>query len=177
MPLIPSRPPSGAPRTPRPDCCVFCSIAAGAPSATTPLLARSPDARLVAFADARPAARMHLLVVPVAHIEHVYDLEGGEDEKLLTDMVAFGQATARAQAAAAGRPPPRLKTGFHYPPLYSVPHLHLHVFALPHDSLRSAVRFIRSPGPALWFATPDQVRRRLVARPWERRGKGGGRES
>lgn len=173
MPLSWTRPPSHAPRTPRPPgACIFCDIVAGRQPAT--ILAdeavSAGGPRLVAFADHRPAARAHVLVVPAdAHIDSVYDLEGDGDVALLNDMVSLGARVAAAAGADGDGAPPRLKLGFHYPPTYSVPHLHLHAFALPHTGPMAALRFKESGGdrPSLWFARPDQVAARVRARAWE----------
>jgi hypothetical protein len=44
-------------------------------------------------------------------------------------MAAQGYHLARSLSDS---PTPTLKSGFHIPPFSSVPHLHLHVFVLPH---------------------------------------------
>lgn len=181
MPLSLTRPPSRAPRDALPaGACVFCDIVAGRAPATVvadaPCARPGSGGRLVAFLDARPAARAHVLVVPAAHVDSVYDLHGAADAAMLADMVALGRR-AVAECVSAAQPSGSggggaafdFKSGFHYPPLYSVGHLHLHAFALPHADARARLRFLESPGPVLWFATPDQVARRVRARKWEAR--------
>ncbi len=55
-------------RTPRPETCVFCAIAAGeAVDGRRPQLLHQ-DARVVAFADRSPAAGTHILVCSREHI-------------------------------------------------------------------------------------------------------------
>lgn len=159
-----SRPPSGAPRAPRPDC-PFCAIVAQGPAV-------AQSGRAVAFRDRAPAAvGGHFLVVPRNHIGSIYDLDGEDDVKMMNELEALGQEVALA--ASSGPSPPRIKTGFHFPPLYSVDHLHLHVFVLPHTSWWARLRFLQAPG-APWCATPAQVRARVAARRWVARGGSGG---
>lgn len=175
MPFSWTRPPSRAPRAPHPGC-IFCEIVAGHRPATiladeTP--ARAGGQRLVAFLDHRPAARVHVLVVPAAHIDSVYDLETENDLDLLNDMMALATRVVAGECAKKGLPPAtpasNLKLGFHYPPLYSVEHLHLHAFSLPHTGPAAALRFKESGSerPRLWFVRPDQVVARVRARRWE----------
>jgi len=75
-----------------PDC-IFCGIIAG----KIPSDKLYEDDELVAFRDISPAAPLHALVVPKAHIPTVNDLKG-EDAGLIGRMVLV----ARDLAAQAG---------------------------------------------------------------------------
>ena len=176
MPFSFTRPPSRAPRTPLPVGCIFCDIVAGRKPGSiladeTP---RKGGQRLVAFLDHRPAARVHVLVVPAGcagHIDSVYDLEGEGDLGMLHDMVALGERVVNEECRRRDLDPPAtVKTGFHYPPLYSISHIHLHAFSLPH-TVAGALRFKESgkdnAPPPLWFVRPSQVAARVRDRQWE----------
>jgi histidine triad (HIT) family protein len=52
--------------------CIFCRVVAG----TAPALVVAEDELTVAFLDTRPACRGHTLVVPRAHVEHLWDCDG-----------------------------------------------------------------------------------------------------
>jgi histidine triad (HIT) family protein len=62
--------------------CIFCKIVAGEIPAH--ILCR--DEELVAFHDINPQSPVHLLIVPVKHIETVLDL-GEIDEALVGKMI------------------------------------------------------------------------------------------
>ena len=191
--LVSSREPSHAPRTPQKEC-VFCRIASSGGEKNKLVFS---TAKLVVFADHRPAAARHFLVGPREHIDGLYDLEGEEDLELLDEMIRVGEkvvlleaaaeearatttttatstsdaSAASASASASSSSPPRLsprvKLGVHIPPWNSVDHLHLHAFLLPHTGgIGQRIRFAETPGAKarLWYASAEQVRRRLVAR-------------
>lgn len=72
--------------------CIFCDIAGG--KIPSDIVHR--DEKLVAFRDIRPQAPVHLLIIPVQHIETVLDLTG-EDAGLLGRMVLLGNRLAKAE--------------------------------------------------------------------------------
>ena len=99
------------------DGCVFCQIVAGEVAGDTVL--ETDD--LVAFLDARPVFKGHVLLVPRTHVETLPDLPAGERDGFL---------------AAAQRLAVAMKTGLGAQGSFvainntvsqSVPHLHLHV--------------------------------------------------
>jgi histidine triad (HIT) family protein len=55
--------------------CIFCRIAAG----EVPAQILYSDERVVAFADARPQAPTHVLVVPRAHYASLADVPAGQE--------------------------------------------------------------------------------------------------
>lgn len=79
------------------------------------------DDRAVAFLSINPHQRGHVLVVPVAEVDHWVDLDAGTSAHLMTVAHRIG----RAQMAAFG--PPRIGlmiAGF------EVPHVHVHVLPM-----------------------------------------------
>ena len=101
------------------DSCIFCLIARGdAPSA---LVYR--DDRVLAFMDLFPLSRGHLLVVPRAHAENIFEISESDmlavaalqlkiAEVLKAELEPDGIAVYQANGTAAGQ------TVFHY-------HVHL----------------------------------------------------
>nr|ODO02614.1 hypothetical protein L204_01352 [Cryptococcus depauperatus CBS 7855] len=109
----------------------------------------SHDSVFVAFYDRAPQAKSHILLIPQNHIvSSVRDLTP--------------QHLPLTYTLVPSDPPPKL--GFHIPPFYSVPHLHLHVFSGPHTFLG---RFkyptsSRKGGKGYgWFVTAKQVQQIL----------------
>jgi len=74
------------------DHCLFCRIIAGG----IPSRRSYEDDRVVAFADIKPAAPVHLLVVPRRHLASLADVTDG-DRDLIAHLVLvasrLGQAT------------------------------------------------------------------------------------
>jgi histidine triad (HIT) family protein len=66
------------------EACLFCDIASG--KARAPLLYE--DDRIVAFADIRPIAPTHILVVPKEHHATLLDVSSEKDEALLGRLLA-----------------------------------------------------------------------------------------
>ncbi|XP_022631608.1 bifunctional adenosine 5'-phosphosulfate phosphorylase/adenylylsulfatase HINT4 isoform X2 [Vigna radiata var. radiata] len=110
--------------------CVFCAIAAK--SNTDNTLLHSDD-KVVAFQDINPSAFRHYLVVPVAHIPTVKDLQRKpDDHSLVNHMLEVGKTLLLRDAPQAQQ----YRFGFHQPPLNTVNHLHLHCLALPYTPSR-----------------------------------------
>lgn len=70
--------------------CLFCRIIAG----TLPTEFVYEDEHVVAFRDINPAAPVHVLVVPRAHIETVADL-GGDTAGIMSRLTAAANRIAR----------------------------------------------------------------------------------
>jgi histidine triad (HIT) family protein len=102
--------------------CLFCKIVAG--ELPSDIVHETPTT--VAFKDIRPAAPLHVLVVPRRHIEDA-SVVTPEEGTLLADLLM----AARAVAAQAGLATPdrgyRLIFNIGPDSMNSVPHLHLHV--------------------------------------------------
>lgn len=77
------------------DDCLFCQISAGETS--TELLYENH--RLVVFKDIKPAAPVHLLIVPKRHIRSINDLAEG-DREILSEMILTAKEMAKEQGVA-----------------------------------------------------------------------------
>lgn len=97
--------------------CVFCAIVAG--SVPAALVADGPAG--VAFLDARPVFKGHVLVVPREHIEVLGDMPA-------SDLGAFfGLVQRMARAVEAGLGAGGTFVAANNRVSQSVPHLHVHV--------------------------------------------------
>ena len=83
------------------------------------------DGDLFTFRDIRPASRLHLLVIPRTFVRDASQLSGAADAELVRRMRRKATALVRAEVGAAYNAD-ELALGFHWPPWYSVPWLHLH---------------------------------------------------
>lgn len=100
--------------------CLFCRIVEG----TVPSVAVASTPSTYAFRDLHPAAPVHVLVVPRAHVAHAGEL-APEHDGLLGEVFATARQVARAEGLAdAGY---RLVFNIGEDAGNTVPHLHLHV--------------------------------------------------
>ncbi|XP_061097785.1 adenosine 5'-monophosphoramidase HINT3-like isoform X2 [Conger conger] len=83
------------------------------------------DEELCCFRDLKPGAKHHYLVVPNRHIVSCASLRK-EDMPLVRKMMEIGKALLLKHHF---NDLDDTRLGFHIPPFYSVPHLHLHVLA------------------------------------------------
>ncbi|KAI1301763.1 Histidine triad nucleotide-binding protein 3 [Halotydeus destructor] len=127
--------------------CLFCKIASGEDDKTT--LVHQDDS-FVAFADIKPAAKHHFLVVPKQHVSSVKSLNK-DDVQLIENMVQLGIKVL----ADYDVDPSRTRFGFHWPPFCSINHLHLHCIA-PVDDMTFVGRMIFRPG-TIWFANEKET--------------------
>ena len=97
--------------------CVFCGIVAG----TTPASLVLQDDDVVAFLDATPLFKGHVLVVPRAHVVTLADLPA----PLLSRLFAVVQKLSRALPEALGAE--GTFVALNNVVSQSVPHLHVHV--------------------------------------------------
>lgn len=97
--------------------CVFCRIVAGTEAAHVVL----DDDAVVAFLDARPVFKGHVLVVPRAHHETLIDLPSEMVEPV------FGRVQRLARAAEVGLGAAGTFVAVNNKISQSVPHLHVHV--------------------------------------------------
>ncbi|MGH9127561.1 MAG: histidine triad nucleotide-binding protein [Acidimicrobiales bacterium] len=100
--------------------CLFCDIVAG--ELPSDEVAATPAT--YAFRDVNPAAPVHVLVVPRAHIGDA-DLLRPEHADLLAEIMTTAQAVARSEGVATSGY--RLVFNVGEDALNSVAHLHLHV--------------------------------------------------
>jgi len=105
--------------------CIFCQIIAG----IVPAEIVFQDDEITAFWDQRPAAPIHILIVPNRHISSVNELEA-EDAALLGRLVLKAREIATEQGVRDKGY--RLLVNVGEGGGQSVFHLHLHLFAGPH---------------------------------------------
>ena len=105
-----------------PDC-IFCKIAAG----EIPCQKVYEDDELLAFKDIRPAAPVHLLIIPKLHLPSLNEA-GAEHHTLLGRMLTLAPKLAREQGADNGF---RVVINTGRDGGQEVYHLHLHVMGGP----------------------------------------------
>ena len=113
--------------------CLFCKIVAK----TIPATVVYEDEHLVAFKDIRPAAPVHLLVIPKVHVATLSDCTA-EHIELLGKMLALVPRLAAEHGCAVryeadGTPSGGFKTMINSGPDggQEVYHLHLHLYGGP----------------------------------------------
>jgi histidine triad (HIT) family protein len=123
--------------------CVFCAIAAGEKT-DQPIVAA--DEHTVAFLDARPVFKGHVLVIPRLHYPTLADLPPELTGPLFTRV----RQVAAAMAAASGTDGSFV--GVNNTVTQSVPHLHVHVIPRTHrDGLRrTATMLAYACGHLFW---------------------------
>lgn len=118
------------------EACIFCKIVRG----EIPAQMVHEDEDLVAFRDIRPAAPVHLLIVPRRHIETLAACQPG-DEALLGKMLVLAPRLAQQEGIGyAGRDGSGgFKTLVNTGPGggQEVYHLHVHVLGGPRPWQRS----------------------------------------
>jgi len=97
--------------------CAFCSIIAGSIAAHTV----AGDEQTLAFLDARPVFKGHVLVVPRVHVETLLDLA----PELRSPLLAMVQRVAAALESGLGAGGSFVAVNNRVS--QSVPHLHFHV--------------------------------------------------
>ncbi|XP_008484197.1 histidine triad nucleotide-binding protein 3-like [Diaphorina citri] len=133
--------------------CIFCKIAAsGGEKTNTNILYQDND--VVAFPDIKPAAKHHTLVISKQHVLNAKVLTS-EHKALVQKMVDTGKKLMQEQGIELDD----VRYGFHWPPFYSIGHLHLHVIA-PVSEMSFLSKIIFKPN-TWWFVTPDYVLSRL----------------
>jgi histidine triad (HIT) family protein len=109
--------------------CIFCKIVAG----QIPCSKVYEDDEVLVFHDIHPFARVHLLLVPKAHIATLADC-GPDDEKLLGKMLLLTPRLAKEQGLDAGFKT-LINTGRGGG--QEVFHIHIHVFGGGEPAKRS----------------------------------------
>ncbi len=71
--------------------CLFCKIVSGEIPAD--IVYRNDH--VLAFRDISPAAREHLLIIPLKHIASLNDLEGEEDTRIAGEIMQAAKEVAR----------------------------------------------------------------------------------
>mmetsp|Transcript_79184 Transcript_79184/g.237283 ORF Transcript_79184/g.237283 Transcript_79184/m.237283 type:complete len:219 (+) Transcript_79184:99-755(+) len=112
------------------------------------------DDELFAFRDINPASDMHYLVIPRGFVRDAAAL-APEDSRLVERMVGKARSLVQESVGPAFDES-ELALGFHWPPFYSVPWLHLHAI-YPRSQMRRWYKYT-----PISFKSPDWVLRRLA---------------
>lgn len=99
------------------DGCLFCAIVAG--TAPGYVVSRTPEA--VAFLDARPVFKGHVLVVPPEHVDTLPDLPDDRVGGFFTEVRRYARALETGLEAGGTFVAVNNRVS------QSVPHLHVHV--------------------------------------------------
>lgn len=97
--------------------CVFCKIVGREVAAEIEY--ESGD--VIAFQDKNPAAQIHILIVPKAHIGRFIDIKE-EDKEVLGEMVTVAQKLIEDKHIEE-----KYRISFNGGSLQIVPHLHMHL--------------------------------------------------
>ena len=76
--------------------CIFCQIAAG----TIPSTVLFKDDKVIAFRDIHPQAPVHIVIIPVKHLNNLTDLKG-EDFTTVAHVFDVANELARKEGIAA----------------------------------------------------------------------------
>jgi histidine triad (HIT) family protein len=109
--------------------CIFCKIIAG----QAPARVIYRDDQAIAFWDAHPIAPIHILIVPVRHIESL-KTAGSDDEGLIGHLALVARQLAEQNGVAQTGYRLVINTGPHAG--QSVFHLHLHLIGGRHLPFR-----------------------------------------
>ena len=148
---IPDPPPVPSEQTVN-ERCLFCRILNG----TSPGEILLSDDQLFCIRDIHPASTHHILVIPKKHILNSSHL-GRDQLPLLSQMEQLGLQAVQNLGGSVDRND--VIMGFHWPPFWTQPHLHLHVIS-PKAQMGWFGKFAFWPG-TYWFVTSQWVRERL----------------
>ncbi len=104
--------------------CIFCKIVAG----QIPSRKVHEEDDLIAFHDIAPWAPQHILIIPKAHIESLYDTTPEQHEKLLGRMLALAPVLMKQLGVTGGF---RVMVNNGPDGRQEVPHLHVHAMGGP----------------------------------------------
>lgn len=97
--------------------CVFCKIVSREIAAEI----EYESDRVIAFQDKNPAAQIHILIIPKAHIGRFIDIRD-ENKDVLSEVVAAAQKLIRDKHTEG-----KYRISFNGGSLQVVPHLHMHL--------------------------------------------------
>jgi len=108
--------------------CIFCKIASG----EIPAAKVYEDDEFVAFKDINPAAPIHILLIPKAHIETLADCQAPQGAAMMGRMMALAPKIALDNGAPA-LPQGGFRVLMNVGPAggQEVYHMHLHILAGP----------------------------------------------
>ena len=106
------------------------------------------DPDLFTFRDRKPASTIHMLVIPRQFVRDAAELKP-RDAELVRAMTTKARELVRAEVGDDAFDERELALGFHWPPFYSVPWLHLHAI-YPRSQMRR--RWKRTQGSGVGCA-------------------------
>ncbi|KAI9493566.1 HIT-like domain-containing protein [Zychaea mexicana] len=134
-----------------PRSCPFCQV-----SVDNGFRIVHEDDHLIAFHDRSPGAKVHLLIIPRAHITTVKALDNSH-VPLLEKMMDLGRKLLSDQGFKPDDDT-QARFGFHVPPFNSINHLHMHVQGLPYKNTLRKWKYTRG---CPWYAEASHVLERL----------------
>ncbi|KAL4135746.1 hypothetical protein QTP88_007337 [Uroleucon formosanum] len=135
--------------------CIFCDLIA----ANDPNIILEPRSdQFVIIKDIKPVATHHFLVLSNKHINSAKSLQPNEQDcNLLKSMVA----AAKQILLNNGCDLKDTRMGFHWPPFFSISHMHLHAIS-PASSMSVFNRFVAfNPSFSYVFVDVDYVLKRI----------------
>jgi len=136
--------------------CIFCKIS------RKELVAQEflhTDDQLFVVEDIKPHAPHHYLIIPHAHIRNPKTLTR-KDGPLVEKMVTVGREVLSSRVGSSEPlAEGEIRLGFHWPPLNSIEHLHMHVF-YPVSRMSVFARNVMFR-PGLLFVTPNWLLDRI----------------
>jgi len=122
------------------------------------------DDTLFSFRDKNPASTLHFLVIPRRFVRDAAELRPS-DTALVERMADKARSLVR-ESVGDSFDEAELALGFHWPPWYSVPWLHLHAI-YPRSQMRRRYKYT-----PLSFKSPEWVLRRLAEQRAGRHARG-----
>ncbi|XP_015377621.1 PREDICTED: histidine triad nucleotide-binding protein 3-like [Diuraphis noxia] len=135
--------------------CIFCNLI----TANDPNIILEPRSdQFVIIKDIKPVATYHFLVLSDKHIKSAKSLQPNEQDcNLLKSMVAAAKQILLNNGCDLND----TRMGFHWPPFYSIGHMHLHVIS-PVSSMSAFNRFVAfNPSFSYVFVDVDYVLKRI----------------
>lgn len=100
--------------------CIFCKII----NREIPADIKYEDEDILAFADIKPIAPVHILIIPKKHIESINDIEDN-DQMLVGKMIIVAKNLAKETGISEGGYKLLFRTGENGG--QEIPHIHLHL--------------------------------------------------
>ncbi len=137
---------AGGPQSSTGSNCVFCRICS---QGKQELLYE--DSEFVCFADRKPVSTHHFLVVPRKHITGAGQLTSS-DQSMVERMAQIGKQVL----SDSGGDIEHSVLGFHWPPLVTVKHLHMHVIS-PVNQMKWIHRAFIFKKNSYFFSSPEYM--------------------
>ena len=127
--------------------CIFCQICSKEKEAEI----LYEDSDFVCFPDRTPVSTRHYLVVPRQHIVGAGELSSS-DIPLVQRMAGIGKQVLAEKGGNAEE----ARMGFHWPPLVTIKHLHLHIIS-PEREMNWLNRKLVFRKNSYFFSSPEYL--------------------